>query len=86
MNNYKLYTTRNCVVCERVKKLIKSQQLNIEVFLWYKRSRRKWYNKIQGNEYKKFPDFANKWKWIYLWLECGEPHCNAHRRFKNKIK
>lgn len=31
MNNYKLYTTRNCVVCERVKKLIKSQQLNIEV-------------------------------------------------------
>ena len=31
MNNYKLYTTRNCVVCERVKKLIKSQQLNVEV-------------------------------------------------------
>lgn len=31
MNNYKLYTTRNCVVCERVKKLIESQQLNVEV-------------------------------------------------------
>ena len=31
MNNYKLYTTKGCIVCQRVKSLIESQQLNIEV-------------------------------------------------------
>ena len=31
MNNYKLYTTKGCIVCQRVKSLIESQQLNVEV-------------------------------------------------------
>lgn len=31
VNNYQLYTTRSCIICERVQKLIKSQQLNVEV-------------------------------------------------------
>lgn len=31
MNNYKLYTTKGCIVCEKVKRLIKSQQLDVEI-------------------------------------------------------
>ena len=31
MNNYKLYTTKSCIVCEKVKRLIKSQQLDVEI-------------------------------------------------------
>lgn len=31
MSNYKLYTTKSCIVCQRVKSLIESQQLNVEV-------------------------------------------------------
>lgn len=31
MNNYKLYTTGSCIICERVKRLIASQQLNVEL-------------------------------------------------------
>ena len=27
----KLYTTKSCIVCERVKRLIKSQQLDVEI-------------------------------------------------------
>ena len=31
MNNYKLYTTIGCIKCNRVKQLIESQNLQIEV-------------------------------------------------------
>mgnify|MGYP000849326637 FL=1 len=31
MNNYKLYTTKGCIICNRVKQLIESQNLQIEV-------------------------------------------------------
>ena len=29
MNNYKLYTTKGCIICNRVKQLIESQNLRI---------------------------------------------------------
>ena len=31
MSNYKLYTTKSCIVCERVKRLIESQKLDVEI-------------------------------------------------------
>ena len=31
MSNYKLYTTKSCIVCEKAKRLIKSQQLDVEI-------------------------------------------------------
>lgn len=31
MNNYKLYTTKGCILCERVKILIISQKLDVEM-------------------------------------------------------
>mgnify|MGYP001656908298 CR=1 FL=1 len=31
MSNYRLYTTKSCILCQKAKKLIESQQLNVEI-------------------------------------------------------
>lgn len=31
MSNHKLYTTKSCTLCQKAKKLIESQQLNVEI-------------------------------------------------------